>query len=100
MKVMQYNIDMKNVEKFGNSYIYQVRNYLNTTVYEKMTDETILDLTVHNWAMPFNAGITNHMYFQNIDSICNKLLIGITEDEKKSLFGSAQAISIEELKQN
>ena len=100
MKVMQYTIDMKNVEKFGYTYVYEVRKYLNTTVYEEMTDDSILDLIVVNWAMPLNVGITKHKYFDNIDGICNRLIMGITEDEKKSLFGPGGAISIEELNQN
>ena len=100
MKVMRYTIDMKNVETFGNTYIYEVRKYPNTTVYEEMTDDSILDLIVVNWAMPLNVGLSKHMYFDNIDGICNRLMMGLTEDEKKSLFGSGQVISTEELKQN
>jgi len=84
---MKYYIDMVYCDKYGLDYLTTVENYILTEVFNQMQETDFLDIYVVNWATPINIGIYRDKLHQYIPSLINRLRIGLSDEDKKNLFG-------------
>lgn len=87
MQQMSYTIDMAFSDIYGSQYLAQVREFLRNEVIPVVSkaENAMLVIEVKNWTMPVCCGFGKANMQNNIDSLINRLYVGIDKEEFKTL---------------